>query len=120
MKKVMNKVNFALIAMMMSASAFADEKIQLNAGGGMCDLFTRLHGVFNTLRILAFVGAAFYIAGWAWSYISGGDAKTDDIEKKGKALVIGFSLLFLIGVVLSFVMSAAGMELLDCPVIKKW
>lgn len=117
MKKVMNKINFAIIAIMASVPAFAEN---ITVDTDMCGLITRLHGVFNTLRILAFVGAAFYIAGWAWSYISGGDAKTDDIEKKGKALVIGFSLLFLIGVVLSFVMSSAGMNLMGCDIIKKW
>ena len=117
MKKIMNKINFAIIAMMMFAPAFAED---LKVSTDMCGLIVRLHNVFNTLRILAFVGAAFYIAGWAWSYISGGDAKTDDIEKKGKALIIGFGLLFLIGVLLSFIMSASGMNLLGCEILKKW
>ena len=117
MKKIMNKINFVIIAVMASAPAFAEN---LQVSQDMCGLITRLHGVFNTLRILAFVGAAFYIAGWAWTYISGGEAKTDDIEKKSKALVIGFGLLFLIGVVLSFVMSSAGMNLMGCDILKKW
>lgn len=119
----MNKMNFALIALMASMPAFAatDEDVtKLSAGGDICKLFERLHGIFNILRILAFVGAAFYIAGWAWKYISSGDAKPDDIKKQGIALLVGFGLLFMIGVILSFVMSSAGMELLDCEVIKKW
>ena len=111
MKKVINKINFAIIALMVSVPAFAE---QLDAKA-YCDLFTKLHNVFNLLRILAFIGAAFYIAGWAWKYISGGEAKPDDIKKQGIALLVGFSLLFMIGVLLSFVLSASGMELIGCP-----
>lgn len=121
MKKIMNKMNFALIALMTSVPAFADEKVtELNVGGDMCALFARLHDLFNILRVLAFVGAAFYIAGWAWKYISSGDAKPDDIKKQGIALLVGFGLLFMIGVILSFVMSASGMKILGCTVIQKW
>ena len=107
MKKIMNKINFALIAIMASVPAFA-------ADNGMCEALKKLSGVFNLLRTLAFVGAAFYIAGWAWGYISKGDAKTDDIIKQGKGLLVGFVLLFLVGVILSFVMSASGAKLAGC------
>jgi len=117
MKKIMNKVNFAIVALMTSMPAFADD---INVSKGMCDLIVRLHDVFNILRIMAFIGAAFYIAGWAWDYIKGGEAKMDDIKKKGIGLLVGFSLLFMIGVVLSFVISSAGMELMGCDIIKNW
>ena len=115
MKKIMNKVNFALIAMMTSVPAFA-------AGdNGMCEALQKLHGVFNLLRTLAFIGAAFYIAQWAWKYISSGDVKMDDVKNQGTALIVGFSLLFLVGVILSFVMSATGAKFIGCPdVIKNW
>ena len=115
MKKIMNKINFALIAMMVSVPAFA-------AGdNGMCEALQKLHGVFNLLRTLAFIGAAFYIAQWAWGYISKGDVKMDDIKDKGTALIVGFSLLFLVGVILSFVMSASGAKFIGCvDVIKTW
>ena len=115
MKKIMNKINMAIISVMAVAPAFADETQQLTANASMCQLFEKLHGVFNTLRILAFIGAAFYIAGWAWKYISSGEAKPDDIKKQGIALLVGFGLLFMIGILISFVMSSAGMELIGCP-----
>ncbi|MBR4624078.1 MAG: hypothetical protein IKO56_00910, partial [Alphaproteobacteria bacterium] len=73
MKKIMNKINFALIALMVSVPAFAAKDGASNTitiDNGMCELINRLHGIFSILRILAFVGAAFYIAGWAWKYIS--------------------------------------------------
>jgi len=117
MKKIMNKINFAIIAVMASAPAFAEE---LHVTSEMCTLFQRLHGVFNILRIMAFLGAAFYIAGWAWGYISGGEAKTDDIKKKGIALLVGFGLLFMIGAILTFIMSASGAKMLGCDVLQKW
>ena len=87
----------------------------------MCEALQKLHGLFNLLRTLAFIGAAFYIAQWAWGYISKGDVKMDDIKDKGTALIVGFSLLFLVGVILSFVMSASGAKFIGCvDVIKTW
>ncbi len=116
MKKIMNKINFAIVAMMVSVPAFAA------AGNGLCDLIVKLKGVFKTLRTLAFVGAAFYIAGWAWDFISKGEAKTDTIKSKGTGLLVGFILLFSIGLILSFVLSASGGKLLDCPneILGEW
>ena len=119
MKKVMNKINFAIIAIMAFAPAFAETK-DIPVSNDMCDLIKSLQGVFNILRTMAFVGAAFYIAGWAWDFIKGGEAKMDDVKKKGIGLLVGFSLLFLIGIILSFIMSSAGMDLIGCPEIKKW
>jgi hypothetical protein len=117
MKKVMNKINFAIIGLMVAMPAFAAGP----ATNGVCALIKRLHGVFEILRIMAFVGAAFYIAGWAWDYISKGEAKMDDIKKKGIGLLVGFSLLFIIGLVLSFVLSAAGQNAIGCQEeLVKW
>jgi len=114
MKKIMNKINFALIAIMASVPAFA-------ADNAMCEALNKLHDVFNLLRTLAFIGAAFYIAGWAWGYISKGEAKMDDIKNKGLGLIVGFSLLFLVGVILTFIMSASGAKFIGCAdVIKSW
>ena len=124
MKKIMNKINFALIAMVVSTSAFAAKASggnAISAGKGVCDLINRLHGVFEILRILAFVGAAFYIAGWAWKYISTGSVKVDDLKNQGIALLVGFGLLFMIGVLFSFVLSASGMEMIGCvDELTKW
>ena len=110
MKKIMNKMNFAIIAIMASAPAFAAD---LNASG-FCELLKKLHDVFNWLRILAFIGAAFYIAGWAWDFISKGEAKMEDVKKKGTGLLVGFILLFMVGALLSFVLSVAGMKMIGC------
>ena len=73
MKKIMNKINFAIIAMMVSVPAFA--AVNQNA---ICRLVDELKGVFELLRTLAFIGAAFYIASWAWGFISSGKAEIKD------------------------------------------
>ena len=118
MKKIMNKINFALISLMVSTPLFAEE---LNAEP-ICELFKKLHSVFNILRIAAFVGAAFYIAGWAWEFISGGKAEMKTIKEKGTGLLVGFILLFMVGVLLSFVLSASGMSMIGCgnDLVTKW
>lgn len=111
MKKIMNKINFAIIAVMASAPAFAED---LDASG-FCGLLKELHNVFNWLRVLAFIGAAFYIAGWAWEFISSGKAEMKTIKEKGTGLLVGFILLFMIGALLSFVLSVNGMKMIGCP-----
>lgn len=110
MKKLAKKLNFALIGLLVSSPAFA-------AGitdSGICQLITQMQSVFKILRTLAFVGAAFYIAGWAWGYITAGDAKMDDLKKKGIGLLVGFFLLFGIGFVLTAITSSAGMTAIGC------
>lgn len=125
MKKVMNKINFAVFGIMMSASAWARDIDIDTVGGatdnGICELLKSLQSVFNILRIMAFIGAAFYIAGWAWTYISSGEAKLDDVKKKGIGLLVGFSALLLVGIVLSFVMSASGLKVIGCDnILRTW
>ena len=116
MKKIMRKVSFALIGLVAAGPAFSA------GSNAMCEALIQLHGVFDLLRTLAFIGAAFYIAGWAWGYISKPeDAKMDKIKEKGQGLIVGFSLLFLVGVILSFIMSATGASFIGCPeVIQAW
>jgi hypothetical protein len=84
----------------------------------MCDLIGKMQGVFKTLRVLAFVGAGFYMAGWAWDYIKGGEAKFDDMKKKGIGLLVGFTILFAIGIVITFLMGAAGENGETCAQLK--
>jgi len=129
MKKIMNKINFAIIAIMVHVPFVAEaantaakttkkiniEKDLKGTSSGICDMLANLHSVFNILRIMAFIGAAFYIAGWAWGYISSGKAEVKDVKEKGIGLLIGFSALLLVGVVLSFIMSASGLEIIGCP-----
>ena len=114
MKKIVTKINMALVAVLASTPAFAA------TNAGICELMNKMHDVFATLRTLAFVGAAFVIAGWAWGYISKGEVKMDDLQKKGTGMLVGFVLLFGIGAVLSFFMSQSGMGALGCPVLVNW
>ena len=108
MKKIMNKINFAIIGLMVSVPAFAADT------NAMCTAIKELGKVFNLLRTMAFIGAAFYIAGWAWEFISKGEAKMDVVKTKGQGLLVGFALLFMVGVLLSFIMSATGAKVIGC------
>ena len=116
MKKIMNKINFAIIAMTVANPAFAavNEK-------AICIFLRDLRGVFNMLRTFAFIGAAFLIAGWAWGYISKPkDMSMDDLKTKGTGLLVGFILLFSIGLILQFLISASGARTFDCPELLNW
>lgn len=118
MKKLAKKINMALIGVMVSTAAFAAPGVN---NSGLCALIQQMHGVFQILRTLAFVGAAFTIAGWAWGYISKGEVKKDDLKDKGTGMLVGFVLLFGIGVVLQFFLSSAGMSAIGCSqIIMNW
>lgn len=123
MKKLFQKIGFAsLVLFSSSLAAFAATRAGGAAmGNGFCDLIVRMHDVFVLLRTLAFVGAAFIIAGWAWGYITKpGDMKVEDLKNKGTGMLVGFILLFSIGAVLSFFLSTTGMGLLCSDVILSW
>lgn len=108
MKKLMYKLNFAIVGIMASVPAFAAER-------NICELVEELQGVFKIMRTLAFVGAGFMIAKWAWEYIEKGkfDAMAE-LKGKGVAFLIGFILLFMIGAILTALSSAAGLDSLGC------
>ena len=72
------------------------------------NLIVELSPIFEVLSILAFVGAGFIIAGWAWGFIAAGEVKFDDVKKKGIGMIIGFILLFAIGAILQFLVGVAG------------
>lgn len=123
MKEILKKVGFAGAVIMAGASMPA--LAAAAAGGvseaGLCGLIQQMYGVFKILRTLAFVGAAFIIAGWAWGYISKGEVKLDDLQKKGTGMLVGFVLLFGIGVVLQFFMSSTGLGWIGCEsIIESW
>lgn len=103
MKKLIKRLNFAIIGIMASGSA------AMAAKGGMNDVLCELAGqfgeIFGLLRTLAFVGAGVTIAGWAWGYISKGEVKFDDLQKKGIGMLVGFFLLFGVGALLSVFMA---------------
>ena len=87
------------------------------AGSNVCGLINQLGDVFKILRTLAFAGAAFVLAGWAWTFISKGydadDATKLDkgIKQKGIGMLIGFGLLFGLGLLMTFLPGS-----MDCPI----
>lgn len=115
MKRIVNKINMALVGIMCVGPAMADVD-----ESGLCVLLKDLHSVFNMLRTLAFIGAAFIIANWAWGFISKGEVKMDDLKGKGTGMLVGFILLFGIGMVLQFLMSTSGAKTIGCPEILTW
>lgn len=73
----------------------------------MCILISKLQTVFKTLRVFAFVGAGFILAKYGWEAITTGklggkDTIADGLKSVGVPMIIGFALLFSIGVVLGF------------------
>lgn len=124
MKKILKKIGLAGVVVLAAGgtamAAGAAGGVGVNESG-LCALIGQMYGVFKILRTLAFVGAAFIIAGWAWGYISKGEVKMDDLQKKGTGMLVGFVLLFGIGVVLQFFLSSAGLEIIGCQnVIMNW
>lgn len=109
MKKIAKKINMALIGIMAVSPAMAAVDVS-----GMCKLLADLRSVFSMIRMLAFVGAAFIIANWAWGYISSGKVEMKDLKDKGTGMLVGFILLFGVGMVLSFLLSSAGGQSLGC------
>ena len=122
MKNLLKKIGFAgLVVVAGGAAALAAPAAGGVNNAGLCGLIAQMYGVFKILRTLAFVGAAFIIAGWAWGYISKGEVKLDDLQKKGTGMLVGFILLFGIGVVLQFFLSSAGLAAIGCQdVILNW
>lgn len=101
----MKKVGVILLSMLVVVPVLASESSG-GLGGIMddvvCDLLLEFGDVFKILRTLAFVGAGFTIAGWAWGWISKGEGvKTEDVQKKGIGLLIGFGVLFGLGVLIN-------------------
>ena len=127
MKSLLKKIGVAGFVMLAGGAAALAEPA---AGGvaavnadGLCGIINEMYDVFKILRTLAFVGAAFIIAGWAWGYISAGKGvDMEDLKKKGTGMLVGFVLLFGIGVVLQFfIFSNTGLNAIGCEdVISKW
>lgn len=108
MKKLMKKFNFALIGVMATVAPAMAAGNQPDLNKAICELAKQFGGVFSTLRTLAFIGAAFTIAGWAWGYISKGKVEFKDVQEKGIGMLVGFFLLFGVGMIVTAFMSMAG------------
>ena len=127
MKSLLKKIGVAGFVMLAGGAAAlaapaAGGVVAVNADG-LCGIINEMYDVFKILRTLAFVGAAFIIAGWAWGYISAGKGvDMEDLKKKGTGMLVGFVLLFGIGVVLQFfIFSDTGLSAIGCEdVISKW
>jgi len=111
MKKLMNKINMAAICILTSGPAMA-----VVNESGICQLIEQMHSVLNILRTFVFVGAAFTIAGWAWGFITAGkgDDLIKDLKSKGIGMLVGFIILFSIGLILSFLLSTSGQQSMGC------
>jgi hypothetical protein len=118
MKKILKTFVFTGLAVLLGASAAN----AANEFGDPCIIIGNLRGIFHTIRRLAFAGAAFVLAGWAWQLISkgwGGDEKSggnnlDTVKNKGVGMLIGFFLLFSLGIVMRFLPGTAACgELMD-------
>lgn len=121
MKNILKKLGFAGVVVMTGAGAALAAQAGGVSNSGLCALISQMYGVFRILRTLAFVGAAFIIAGWAWGYITAGKGvDIEDLRKKGTGMLVGFVLLFGIGIVLQFFLSSAGQQALGCPEILQW
>ena len=106
MKKISKYWLMASVFIMTNLPAFAD---------GVCDLLNKLEGVINTLRALAFIGAVFLLMDWAWGYIKDPSKATkDDMKDKGVGLLVGFFLLFGVGVILTLLKSNLAADVFGC------
>jgi len=102
--KLFKTLAFAGLAVLLGATAAYAAPPAI---GNACVLISSLQGIFRTIRNLAFVGAAFILAGWAWQFITQGwgiEKKTDltAAKDKGAGMLIGFALLFGIGIIMQF------------------
>lgn len=111
MKINVNKAKFVTVVMIAALvpAVAAAASVGLTAGGSFCDLVKELGGLLKTLRTLAFIGAGFLIAQWAWEFISKPqDVKLETFKQKGVGMLVGFALLFSVGAILTFFINAAG------------
>ncbi len=89
----------------------------------MCQLISQLQSVFKILRTMAFVGAGFILAKYGWEAITSGkiggkDNIADGLKAIGLPMIVGFALLFSIGLVLGFLSNGTN---LGCPeIINGW
>lgn len=94
---------FACVSAVLVVPAFAAPAMN----SGLCDMIARFQEVFKLLRTLAFVGAGFILAKYGWDAITSGkiagkESVTEGLKSIGVPMIIGFALLFSIGILLGF------------------
>ncbi len=97
---------FVALLLLVPTAGFAARAGAIGTSG-LCALIEQLQGVFHVLRLCAFVGAGFMLAKYGWEAVSKGklggkDSVTEGLQAIGVPMIIGFSLLFSIGIVLGF------------------
>ena len=111
-KNILKNIAIAgVLAGLFIGAAHAQALVNASA---VCQLLESLKSVFQLLRTLAFIGAAFIIMAWGWAWITAGEFKMDDAKKKGIAMLVGFVLLAAVGVILSFLISSTGAQTMGC------
>ena len=108
----------AIVGLMVAVSMFPAFAAGKSGGADLNDTICKLIGqfgyVFKTLRTLAFIGAAFYIASWAWDWISKGEVKKSELQDKGVGMLVGFFVLFAMGAILSAFLAMGSVENGNC------
>ncbi|MDR2412822.1 MAG: hypothetical protein LBD50_01255 [Rickettsiales bacterium] len=108
-KRLAGAAAFTIVALF-AISSFAAAAAATDDTTGVCKLIMEMQGVFKTLRTLAFLGAGFVLAKTAWDFISTGKVgdKTglEGLKTVGVPMLIGFALLFAIGVGISFLIGS--------------
>lgn len=98
-----------LFAVAITNSATAAETAVFQVSPEMCELIEKLQETFKLLRILAFLGAGFILAKYGWEAISsgkiGGKDLIEGVKTSGIAMIVGFALLFMVGVVITFILN---------------
>ena len=107
-KKISKYFLIATAFVMANLPAFAAEN------QGACDLIKSLKPVIQTLRTLAFIGAAVVLMDWAWGWIKSGSVEKDKLKDQGVGMLVGFFVLFGVGFILQFVGSTAGADYFGC------
>ena len=105
MKKLITKLNMAIIGIMFAVPAMAAEK---TLTFDICPLLEKFKPVFGLFRTVAFVGAGITIATWAWKYISEANFEAKTEGKKGFSMLVGVIILFALGGIMQAFVNMTG------------
>lgn len=98
-------LNSSLFTIFVVAMAVFPALATVTGNNGICDLIQQLQSGFKTLRTLAFVDAEFILAKYGWKAIATGKiggkgSIADGLKEIGIPMIVGFALLFSIGILL--------------------